>query len=304
MKEDILDKYALNQLNSEDKKWIKNAVAIEPSFQQELDLHKNIVQALIKKGAEENNNANLKVKINQIDEVLEQEGFFDKGIDKELIQGLQLKGEEELFQKIQLVDNNLEKEGFFETPKSQSKIKLIGLFAAAASLLFLLNMAWHYSTSSTIDYQQEYAIVFEHPENALSKAVQMELSEQGFGGNPDETALQEILTAMEAYDNKKYIKAVDLLEKALESTKITNYKDRIKIYLGLSYLESGKVDKAILQFQNLSSNEGANQVVARWYLALAYLKVKKVKKTRIILEQLKNSKLKSYQKKATVKIKK
>jgi tetratricopeptide (TPR) repeat protein len=298
MKEDILDKYALNELNLEDKQWIKNALAENPSFQEELDLHQNMVRALIQKGAQEANNTSLKAKISQIEESLEQEGFFDQGIEKELIQGLQSEGENELLQKIQTVDKNLAQEGFFEPPKSQGSSKFIRLFLAAASIAFILSLAWYYSMNSTLDYQQEYAAVFEHYDNTLSKAVQMELSEQGFGGNPDEEALQEILIAMKAYDNNEYKQAVILFQKFLEMHPKSTYQNKIELYLGLSYLESNKTEKAITHFQNLSSKESTNQAVAKWYLALTYLKAEKLKKAKATLKKLKNSDNNSYQKKA------
>ncbi|MBL4648325.1 MAG: tetratricopeptide repeat protein [Aureispira sp.] len=299
MKENILDKYALNQLNSEEEQWIKNALAKDPGFQQELNLHQNMVNALIKKGAQEAADANLKATISQIEETLEQDGFFDKGVEKELIQGLQLEGEKELFQKIQHIDKNLEQEGFFEPKKSTNTTPFIRLFAAAASIVFVLSFAWYYSSNSTVNYQQEYAAAFEQYDNTLSKAVQMELSEQGFGGNPDEEALQEILIAMETYDNKKYTQAIILLQKCLEKQPSSTYQNKMELYLGLSYLESNKIEKAITQFQSLSSKETANQTIAEWYLALAYLKAEKIEQAKTVLNKLKNTETNLYQKKAT-----
>lgn len=299
MKENILDKYALNQLSPEDELWIKNALVDDPSFQEELNLHQSMVNALIQKGAQESLNPNLKAKISQIDEALEQDGFFDKGLEKELIQGLQLEGEKELLQKIQQVDKNLAQEGFFESKKQTKTSQIIRLFAAAASLVFILSLAWYYSNNSTINYQQEYAVAFEQYNNTLSKAVQLELSEQGFGGNPDEEALQKILVAMEAYDNKKYDQATTLLQQFSKAHPTNTYQNKIELYLGLSYLETNQVEKSIMQFQALSSKENANSVVAEWYLALAYLKIKKIKKAKTSLNKLKKLDGNPYQKKAT-----
>jgi len=300
MKENILDKYALNQLSPEDELWIKNALVDDPGFQEELNLHQSMVNALIQKGAQESLNTSLKAKISQIDEALEQDGFFDKGLEKELIQGLQLEGEKELLQKIQQVDKNLAQEGFFESKKQTKTSQIIRLFAAAASLVFILSLAWYYSNNSTINYQQEYAAAFEQYNNTLSKAVQMELSEQGFGGNPDEEALQKILVAMKAYDNKEYDQATTLLQQFSKTHPTNTYQNKIELYLGLSYLETNQVEKAIMQFQALSSKESANSVVAEWYLALAYLKTKKIKKAKISLSKLKKLEGNPYQKKATL----
>jgi tetratricopeptide (TPR) repeat protein len=299
MKEDILDKYALNQLNSEEEQWIKNALVEDPSFQEELDLHQNMVNALIQKGAQESTETNLKATISQIDEALEQEGFFDTGIEKELIQGLQFKGEKELLQKIQSVDKDLAQDGFFEPKKQRNTTKFIRLFAAAASIVFIISFAWYYSSSSTLDYQQEYASAFEKYDNTLSKAVQMELSEQGFGGNPDEKALQEILGAMTAYDNKEYTQAAALFQQLLQDQPASTYQNKVELYLGLSYLESNKVKKAIAQLQSLSAKEGAHSAITEWYLALAYLKTEQVEKTKAVLEKLITLDKNPYQEKAS-----
>jgi predicted negative regulator of RcsB-dependent stress response len=300
MKEDILDKYALNQLNSEEKEWIKNALVEDPNFQEELDLHQNMVHALIQKGAQETADANLKASIRQIDEALEQDGFFDKGIEKELIQGLQVEGEKELLQKIKAVDKGLAQDGFFETKKRTNTTQFIRLFAAAASIVCILSFAWYYSNNSTINYQQEYAAAFEKHSNTLSTPVQMELSEQGFGGNPDENALQEILVAMTAYDNKEYVQAAALLQQLLQDQATNTYQNKIELYLGLSYLETNKIDKAIAQLQSLSAKEGANSASTEWYLALAYLRAKEIEKTKAILENLKKMEENTYQEKATI----
>jgi len=298
MKENILDKYALNQLNSEEKQWIKNALAEDPSFQQELNLHQNMVDALIKKGAQEAKESSLKANIRQIDEALEQEGFFGQGLEKELIEGLQLEGEKELLQKIQHVAENLEQEGFFEAPKRSKIRSLIRFFAAAASIVFILSFAWYYSSNNTVNYQQEYAAAFEQYDNTLSQAVQLELSEQGFGGNPDKVALQEILSAMATYDHKEYTQAIPLLQECLKKPSNSSYKNTLELYLGLSYLEANQAEKAITSFQALASKEGANQALAEWYLALTYLKIEQIEKAKKSLTKLKHKAKNPYQKKA------
>lgn len=299
MKENILDKYALNQLNSEEKQWIEDTLAEDPAFQQELDLHQNMVNALKQKGAQEAMETNLRAKISQIDEALEQDGFFDQGIEKKLIQGLQLEGEKELLQTIEQVDNNLEKEGFFASSKRKNTTSFIRLFAAAASIVFVLSLAWYYSNNSAVNYQQEYAAVFEPYNNSLSEAVNLELSEQGFGGNPDKEALKGILIAMEVYDNKKYAQAIPLLQKCMETKPSDVYQNQIALYLGLSYLESNEPQKAITEFQSLIAKKEANQGLVQWYLALAFLKAERIKAAKTILSELQKVKENPYQKKAS-----
>lgn len=299
MKEDILDKYALDQLNTEEKQWIKDTLVEDPSFQQELDLHKKMVQGLVEKAAQEEHDTILKTKIGQIDEILEQEGFFESDLNEKLVQGIQQQGEIELLQKIRTVDKDLEKEGFFKSKNNAKTVQFIRLFAAAASIIFIISLAWFFSNNSTINYQQEYATAFEPYENTLSKVVEMELSEQGFGGNPDEIKLQNILKAMEAYDKQAYASAVDLFKVILEDNIASNYKTLIHLYLSISYLELNKPEQSIKYLQPIvnTSNETSN-----WYLALAYLKTEKKEAAKELLQKLVDST--TYQKQAKKLLKK
>ena len=103
---------------------------------------------------------------------------------------------------------------------------------------------------------------------------------------------------MGAYDHKDYTQAVTLLQKCLEKEPSSNYKDKIELYLGLSYLESNKTTKAIAQFQDLASRENTQAFTVDWYLALAYLKVEQIEKAKTILSKLKNGETNPYQEKA------
>ncbi len=300
MKEDILDKYAFNQLSSEEEQWIKNMLAENPDFQQELDLHTRMVNGLIQKAQQEQETAALRAKIQQVDEALEQEGFFDKGIDKELIEGLKIEGEKDLLNTIKMVDRNLEQEGFFATSPTNKSIQFIRLFTAAASLLFILSLAWYYMASTTINYQQIYANAFHPYQNTLSKSVQMELSEQGFGGNPDEKALQEILVAMQNYDHQNYQQTIVLLQSFLQEYPTSTYQPQIEFYLGLSYIASNKNNEAIKMLQNLTNKETLDTELVEWYLALAYLKTEQIDQATSIFTKLKNQGTGIYQEKAAV----
>lgn len=283
MKEDILDKYALDQLSLEDKQWIKDTLTEDPSFQQELDLHKKMVKGLVDKATQEEYNKLLKAKISQIDEILDQEGFFDKGLDKALIYGLQQQGQRELSQKIKTVDKDLEQEGFFKAQNSSKTGQFFRIFAAAASIVFILSLTWYFSNDSSINYQQEYASAFKSYENTLSKTVQLELSEQGFGGNPDETKLQNILKAMDAYDQQDYASAIDLFKVALEGKISPEYKKQIQFYLGLCYLELDQPKQSVEYLQPIANT--SNETTS-WYLALAYLKIEKKEAAKNVLQKL------------------
>jgi len=120
MKEDILDRYALNSLTDKDQAWLKQELENNPSFQKELDLHLDIVEGLnvhmntlfdiaLEEIAPFENKV-LKDKIKEVDAELEKEGFFNKEpLEKELIKSIQLHGENELKNTIKKVDTELER---------------------------------------------------------------------------------------------------------------------------------------------------------------------------------------------------
>ncbi|GAA4276004.1 tetratricopeptide repeat protein [Aquimarina mytili] len=92
------------------------------------------------------------------------------------------------------------------------------------------------------------------------------------------TALQNI---MDDYNKGAYDSVVTALEK---NTNLVDQKE-LEVYLGVSYLNTNQEQKAVLQFENISANSRYYEA-SRWYLSLAYLKLKNTKKTTQILEEI------------------
>jgi tetratricopeptide (TPR) repeat protein len=100
------------------------------------------------------------------------------------------------------------------------------------------------------------------------------------GSNPADIDLKEALLA---YNEKKYDNAIKLLK---------NQSNNIlaQYYLGLSYLETDKLDKAIETFQHIIDHK-FNLFIeqAEWYLSLCYLKTSQEGKAILLLEKISNS---------------
>lgn len=292
MKETILDKYALQKLTKEDNVWLKKMLEQDPSFQQELDFHADVVNGMAHYSNNKEREKTLKDKISQIDAALEQEGFFGDNLEKNLIKSLQRKGENELQDTISAIDQNLEEEGFFKTaPQQKPVFGFVKLFLAAASILLILTFSWSFFKSADFNPEQQYALAFQPYKNTLSTAVQLELSEQGFGGNPKELPLNQLLEAMTAYDQQNYPKACELLKKADNGELDKSYQNTVRLYLALSYMANSQKQQAIPILEKLAQEVSTKQQeTVTWYLGLAYLNDGTLEQSKEYLEQLVASK--------------
>lgn len=288
MKETILDNYARNQLSDEEKDWIKQQLKEDPNFQKELDLHADLVQG-IQLHMNEQVNKSLKTTIQEVDNKLEQDGFFEDKLGKAVIQQLQLEGSKDLQQTIFKVDQELAKEGFFTAPApaSQPKVVWFKRLIAAASILLICTLAWQLLAPTGFKTEEQYQLAFRVYDNQLSQPIQLELSEQGFAGNPQKKLLQQLLNAMEAYDQEDYTTASQLLKKALDHSNLDqSYQLMAEFYLALSYMANQQEQLAIPLLKNLAFNDINQQEHVSWYLALAYLKQEQIDLSKNILENL------------------
>ena len=97
-----------------------------------------------------------------------------------------------------------------------------------------------------------------------------------------DTTNQLILAATQAYNNEAYQEAITQLENLIQ----TNPDDlRYPFYLGLSHLASGAPDIAIPYLTQVAEEPGnLLQEQARWYQALAYLRVGKSEQAKFTLQ--------------------
>ena len=101
------------------------------------------------------------------------------------------------------------------------------------------------------------------------------------GTSPEDIDLKEALLA---YHEKKYDNAIELLQHQ-------NNNILAKYYLGLSYLETDKLEKAIETFQSIIEHKNNLFVEqAEWYLSLCYVKSAREEKAKILLEKISDSK--------------
>jgi tetratricopeptide (TPR) repeat protein len=91
---------------------------------------------------------------------------------------------------------------------------------------------------------------------------------------------KNIKTALLHYNNSEFKKAIAILK--------DNQKDIIsKFYLGLSYIETKKYNKAIICFQDvLDDNSNLFLEQSKWYKGLCYLKLDKKKDAKDVFQEI------------------
>nr|WP_305067246.1 tetratricopeptide repeat protein [Mangrovivirga halotolerans] len=92
---------------------------------------------------------------------------------------------------------------------------------------------------------------------------------------------------MEYYNTGDYEKAVETLSAFTDENP---QSDMAKIYLGISFMETGQNNKAISVFHELKSNaNGLPKELSEWYLAMVYLKTDNVDESRKLLNSIHES---------------
>ncbi len=169
------------------------------------------------------------------------------------------------------------------TPSSGKRVKMpflrIGLAIAAAIALLL--MVWN--PFNSVNLYTQYAAA--HPPLALvEKNAATNLAQK----------------AEQAYANKEYENAYIALSEIIQ-TEPNNVQ--ASLALGISALESGRINEAQSIFNNLANGSSILKSYGQWYLALSYLKTDENEKAKSILETLDNNEP-ALKKKATELLKK
>ncbi|MCO5233558.1 MAG: hypothetical protein LC105_08170 [Chitinophagales bacterium] len=93
--------------------------------------------------------------------------------------------------------------------------------------------------------------------------------------------------ASDAYDELEYKKSImfysELLAESPNNSKYT-------LFLGLSYINTGEYDKAILLFNNHAPQNSNYDEDIQWYLALAHLRRGEIQTSKAILESISHTK--------------
>ncbi|PHN03726.1 tetratricopeptide repeat protein [Flavilitoribacter nigricans] len=153
-----------------------------------------------------------------------------------------------------------------------AKLRSFRWLGIAAGVLLALAAAW-WLWPGKGGPDQLYNTYFSHLENDLSVNLMGD-------GNKD-----ELNAILRPYTARRYAEAAQRIGAYLEGHQAPA---ALRLYYGISLLESGAEREAIAQFKQIDpSNTDSNySAAAEWYLALAYLKTEQLEEARSLLQNL------------------
>jgi len=104
----------------------------------------------------------------------------------------------------------------------------------------------------------------------------------------------ELAKAQKLFENKEYSKALLIFEKEIQNPK--NPKAVIYLYTGVSQMQINKLEEANKTFQKLIESELLDAPKGKWYKALVYIKMNKIKEAKEILNTIIKSKTYNFKK--------
>lgn len=141
--------------------------------------------------------------------------------------------------------------------------------AAGIALIMILSfIVVKYATST--DYEEVYAQNFSTYPNVIDPINRSE-------SNSDYSIYQ-------LYELKQFNKVIIQLESKINRSSLS---DSEWFYLGQSYMTQDNFTEAVTCLKKITKNSDFHQA-AEWYTALAFIKIKEVKKARLILNQIIN----------------
>lgn len=152
----------------------------------------------------------------------------------------------------------------------KTKVFKLNKYWAAASIVFLLALAYTFFQNKGVDNDKLYATYFEPYANVvkpINRGVSLENMED---------------RAFSAYESGEYEEALRLFQ-SMDANQAAPY---INFYKGISLMELERYDEAIDRFESYLDSQGNLSSRAYWYLALSHLKKGEKDETIRYLEML------------------
>lgn len=224
----------------------------------------------------------------------------------ELKAGMQHYQEEAWMQQIEAAKSNLTQAGFFnkipvdhlgqsaaiKTAKTPTANKL-SLKRGLPILLAVLGLGlaiWGFNKltndTPTIPPQELYELAFAPLSTTWSQDLQLELSEQGFAGQPNTTLLQSLLKSLLSYEQRNYSRATKQLATALAQPLTETDRALVQLYLATAYLAQQQAELSLEAFPDLQTLAVTYHSHLQWYQALAWLLLEETEQAKDFLRSI------------------
>ncbi len=158
-----------------------------------------------------------------------------------------------------------------EEPSKPVKVFKLRPWLAAASVALVLGLgSWLFFNSGTMDPNQLYEANFEPYDNVVHPIER---------GNQIEDLRDRAFTA---YENKEYPLALELFNQ-LNREQSDPY---IEFYSAIIHMELGDHNQAVVSLESYMAQDGVLSDRVDWYLALSYLKLGALEKSRERLQKV------------------
>lgn len=179
----------------------------------------------------------------------------------------------------QKINQAVQDDGFEHlAPKKNSRGRLWS-YGIAASIVIIIGIGLFSKTLFNSD-SKNHILLFNQYYQTL------ESPEDNFRSDVEENSVASLEhNASDAFDELDYKRSIAFYSELLkESPRNPKYT----LFLGLSYINDGKFDEAILLFNNHSlSNEKYDDDI-QWYLALAHLRKGEIQTSKLLLRSIAN----------------
>ncbi len=278
----ILDDYVLGRLSPEAMNDLSDKIANDEDLRLAADKHKEAVNLLEIYGMEA-----FRQMVVEVEESLDQKGFFSSPEERNIIEGIEWTGEKEFEKLIKEVETKTFADNIIHL-KDQQEISNTGriisltrkyaLGLAAALTLLVVAIIW-VTTPQSWDGPGLYQEYFVLKDENLSEQVFLEMEEVGFSAS-DQEGLNQLLRALSSYNQQDFAGFIDVSAGLLQRQDLAHYKDNILLYRAISMMEMANYEVALEELQKI----GMPTEHSIWYRALLLLKLDNIEEAQTLLK--------------------
>ena len=282
--QEILDAYVLNELNDSDKEALEQKIKSDKNLAHDIRIHKHIIRGLEAIGF-----ATFKDTILDVEETLDQKGYFSDGFEKKIIKEIEIAGGQTLKDMLKNVESDLDEKSFFKQIKEEDekvkKGRIVSfsfpkILSIAASVVIIVTAAWHF-WPKPINSDELYEMHFAALSDDISDDIQAEMGEIGFAEG-DNLELNTLKEAMQAYNDGEYSTFLTLTKNLSFQDNLSHYHIDILIYQAIAFMKMENFEDALATLESTDESDET-----RWYMSLIYLHYGEASKARELLLYLK-----------------
>ena len=282
--QEILDAYVLDRLDQEIRSEMDREIEKDPLLKEELDLHRFVIEGINAFGQNDFLN-----KLNEVEEILDQYGFFSDEAEFDVIKGIEDAGAKDFKSILEEVESGLESESFFEKLKNsdtQKERKMVNMYpmrkllSIAATVAVLVTAGFWFFNDGPSN-EELYDMHFAALPDQISSEIEVEMIEIGFGEGDDEI-LSSLKETMTLYNKDEFLEFLDQIPSYVKNNQLGYLKNDLLLYQGVAEMSVENYSSALNTFKQIT--EPDDKVL--WYQALALIWLGELENAKILLEKI------------------